>query len=316
MFDLLIHLAGVAVGLSILLSLILTLAHYPYASDDATDLSASKPVFDFYRNAYDRTPAVTAEAPFSTDDEYVRKARAHASTAGFPEMVASFLESCRVESGKTLEVGAGSGLLQDVTPGYVGMDISPGAGRFFHKPFVQASATSIPFPDNSFDATWSIWVLEHIPNPGKALAEIRRVVKNGGHILIRPAWNVDPWAAEGYEVRPYSDFGWKGKLIKATIPIRLSRWYALLYARQVRVLRTVLTALSGNPSQLQFVRLKPNYSKYWVTDSDAAVSLDFYEIYLWFTSRGDECLNCGPRNSLLFGAPGRRPEALIIRVRK
>jgi SAM-dependent methyltransferase len=316
MFVLLIQLAGVVVVLSVLLSLILTLAHYPYASDDATDLSASKPVFDFYQQAYDAKTPDAAEAPFSTNEEYVRKARAHASRAGFPEMIASFLESCQVEDGKTLEVGAGSGLLQDVAPRYVGMDISPGAGRFFHKPFVQASATSIPFCDNSFDAAWSIWVLEHIPNPGKALTEIRRVVKNGGYILIRPAWNVDTWAAEGYEVRPYSDFGWKGKLIKATIPIRLSRWYALLYARQVRVLRTVLTSLSGSPSQLQFVRLKPNYSKYWVTDSDAAVSLDFYEIYLWFTSRGDECLNCGSRNALLFGPPGRRPEALVIRVHK
>jgi SAM-dependent methyltransferase len=243
-------------------------------------------------------------------------AREHASAACVPQMVGSFLKKHQLEDRSVLEVGAGSGLMQDILPAYVGMDLSPTAQRFFHKPFVQASATNIPFPDNSFDGAWSIWVLEHIPNPGRALSEIRRVVKDGGYVLIRPAWNCDPWAADGYEVRPYSDFGLTGKLIKASIPIRLSRWYSLLYARQVRLLRTLFTVLSGKPSALHFARLKPNYDKYWVTDGDAAVSLDFYEVYLWFSSRGDECVNCPSRNALLFGPPGRRPEALIVRLRK
>ena len=30
------------------------------------------------------------------------------------------------------------------------------ARQFFHKSFVEASATNMPFPDNSFDALWSI----------------------------------------------------------------------------------------------------------------------------------------------------------------
>jgi hypothetical protein len=105
-------------------------------------------------------------------------------------------------------------------------------------------------------------------------------------------------------------------LIKASIPIRLSRWYALFHARQVRLLRTLATLVRRRPSQLHFRRLKPNYSTYWATDSDAVVSLDFFEAHLWFTSRGDSCLDCPSRQAMLFGTPGRRPEALVVKVSK
>ncbi len=77
--------------------------------------------------------------------------------------VAAFAEKyglSRDGSKRVLEVGAGTGYLQDVVPNYVGLDISPSAKRYFHKPFVEASATEMPFPDNTFDGLWSIWVLE------------------------------------------------------------------------------------------------------------------------------------------------------------
>lgn len=38
--------------------------------------------------------------------------------------------------------------------------------------------------------------------------------------------------------------------------------------------------------------LEPNYEQYWVADSEAVNNLDYYEMLLSFTSRGDECLNC------------------------
>src|SRR5262249_45007169 len=140
--------------------------------------------------------------------------------------------------------------------------------------FVVASATDLPFRDDSFDVAWSIWVLEHVRNPERALNEIRRVVRHGGYVVLRPAWNCDSWAADGYEVRPFRDFGLKGKLVKASIPIRMSRWYSLLYSRQIRLIRTLATIARGRPSCLRYGRLTPNYDRYWVTDSDAVVSLD------------------------------------------
>jgi hypothetical protein len=44
-------------------------------------------------------------------------------------------------------------------------------------------------------------------------------------------------------------------------------------------------------------------------DSGAWNDLVFYETMLWFTSRGDECLNCGPL-AMIQG------EELMIRVHK
>jgi len=42
-------------------------------------------------------------------------------------------------------------------------------------------------------------------------------------------------------------------------------------------------------------------------DSDALNDLDWYETMLWFTSRGDECVNCGSTALM-------QSEELVIRV--
>jgi ubiquinone/menaquinone biosynthesis C-methylase UbiE len=44
--------------------------------------------------------------------------------------------------------------------------------------------TSIPEPDNSFDAVMCIEVLEHLPDPPKALSELVRLLKPGGTLII------------------------------------------------------------------------------------------------------------------------------------
>jgi SAM-dependent methyltransferase len=38
----------------------------------------------------------------------------------------------------------------------------------------------LPFPDSTFDYVFSIYVLEHIPNPERAISEMYRVLKPGG----------------------------------------------------------------------------------------------------------------------------------------
>jgi SAM-dependent methyltransferase len=209
-----------------------------------------------------------------------------------------------------LEIGSGRGYLQDLAQNYTGLDISPSVQRFYHQRFVLGSATALPFPDNSFDAIWSIWVFEHVPNPEQAFYEARRVTRDEGVLFLFPAWNCTPWAAEGYEVRPYSDFDLVGKLIKASIPLRSSRRFRQMALVPNRVLRR--TVGQFGPSKLRYRRLTPNYKEYWVSDSDAVNSIDSHEAMLWFLSRGDECLNCGNLWNQLF----RFHTVLIIRVHK
>ena len=78
----------------------------------------------------------------------------------------------------------------------------------------------MPFTDGDFDAIMSVWTLEHIPNPELALLEMRRVVKDGGYLILAPAWDCNEFAAHGYGVRPFSDFGWAGIVGKAYAMVR------------------------------------------------------------------------------------------------
>lgn len=50
--------------------------------------------------------------------------------------------------------------------------------------FVHADAMSLPFEDASFDAATISYGLRNVSDPRKALAEMRRVVKPGGRVVI------------------------------------------------------------------------------------------------------------------------------------
>jgi SAM-dependent methyltransferase len=165
----------------------------------------------------------------------------------------------------------------------------------------------MPIPDNDFDALWTIWVLEHVPNPEQALMEMRRVVKDGGLLYLAPAWNCSPYLADGYPIRPFSDFGLAGKLTKAQYFITD---YGPYYAAVQLTRRAALGARAWmGPTNFHYRPLKANYDHYWMADSDAINSLDRYEMSLWFTSRGDECLNCDNRFT-------NAADQLVIRVHK
>jgi SAM-dependent methyltransferase len=212
-----------------------------------------------------------------------------------------------------LEVGAGEGSLQDLVTDYVGLDICEQARRFFHKPFVQGSATSLPFADNEFDMLWTVFTLENVPNPEQALREMRLVVKDGGLIYLLAAWYVGSWKADAYEDRPFSDFGWAGKIIKASVPIRRTVYYRSLYTFPIRFLRLTYTRLSGRPTTFRYNLLKPNYTYHWDSaDGDAVNDIDPHEALLWFTSRGDTCLNARSLLRQFFV----RKSALVFQVHK
>jgi SAM-dependent methyltransferase len=55
--------------------------------------------------------------------------------------------------------------------------------------FRQGNIFDLPFDDDTFDVVFSQAVLFHIPDPQKALAEIKRVLRPGGLIALRDAIN-------------------------------------------------------------------------------------------------------------------------------
>jgi ubiquinone/menaquinone biosynthesis C-methylase UbiE len=89
-----------------------------------------------------------------------------------------------------LECGVGTGLILEQIARFArsakGIDLSPGMlakakgrGLDVH----EASVTAIPFADGSFDVTCSFKVLAHVPEIGRALAEMGRVTRPGGVVL-------------------------------------------------------------------------------------------------------------------------------------
>ena len=281
--------------------------HFPYSVDQRSDDTRLKKVTDFYDQAYQSSAAEIEQVPTELT-LYERVAKAAAEAFRVEDHIKEFAQRYNLSSKRVLEVGAGRGYLQDVVADYTALDISPSARRYFHKPFVRASATAMPFPDGTFDAIWTVWVLEHVPGPEDALLEMRRVLKDGSVLFLAPAWNCTTWAADGYDVRPYGDFDWGGKFIKTSLVLRRSPAFIAAYTYPIRAVRQTTWRLSNSPMPLRYRRLKPNYSKYWQADSDAVNSIDIAEAHLWFRSRGDECLNCD----------GTRPpfESLIIRIHK
>jgi ubiquinone/menaquinone biosynthesis C-methylase UbiE len=92
---------------------------------------------------------------------------------------------------RVLEAGCGTGLiLERLRPHVaelVGVDLSHGMLRHAARRgqrVVQGSITQLPFPDQSFDAVCSFKVLAHVEQIERALGELARVTRPGGHLVL------------------------------------------------------------------------------------------------------------------------------------
>ena len=291
---------------TLVLLVFLGVLHFPYDVDAPLTQQEIAAAQKYYTDAY-RAPVKANQVNTEYETKYLRVAEAAAKGFKIEERVTAFVKKFKLGDRPVLEIGSGRGYLQDVAGKYTGLDISPNVARFYHKKFVLGSATAMPFPDDSIDGVWSIWVFEHVPNPEQAFREARRVTRDKGVMFLFPAWNCSSWAAEGYEARPYADFDLAGKLIKASIPVRSAPAFRIASLLPIRGVRAI--AARFGPTELRYRRLTPNYEQYWVPDSDAVNSIDRHEVKLWFMSRGDECLNC--EDALLDSS-----SPLIIRVHK
>jgi len=99
--------------------------------------------------------------------------------------------------GRVLEIGAGTGLnVPHYPPGVDELVLTEPVGSMARRlerraakregqtRVVVASAECLPFPDDAFDTVVSTLVLCTVPEPDRALAEVRRVLKPGGTLLF------------------------------------------------------------------------------------------------------------------------------------
>jgi SAM-dependent methyltransferase len=139
---------------------------------------------------FDETTAHALEALYETRDVLRRRSLVHDALGA-------------AAGERILDVGCGPGfyvaeILERVGDGgrVAGVDSSPAmlalaARRVAAHENVElreGGATALPFPDASFDAALSVQVLEYVDDVSAAIAELHRVIRPGGRLVV---WDVD-----------------------------------------------------------------------------------------------------------------------------
>ena len=112
------------------------------------------------------------------------------------------LSSCR---GRVLDVGAGESPWRDLLPvggEYIGVDadLSGEFGMRHQSNITYYDGKRLPYDDSSFDHVLCTEVLEHVADPLVFLADLQRVLRHGGSLILTV-----PWSAQLHHL-PY-DYG-------------------------------------------------------------------------------------------------------------
>jgi SAM-dependent methyltransferase len=212
------------------------------------------------------------------------------------DRIARWLEATE-PSGPSLEIGSGMGAFQGLGGEYVALDYSLTLLQRYIAPThdrVCGTAERLPFADDTFRFVFTVAALEHVPEADRAFGEIARVLKPGGVAYLGPAWHCVQYNCEGIPVRPYRDLDLRQKFVKLTLPVRRNLVVKALGTLPGRLARRALYEIRPAPTQMRFERLRPDYERFWTSDSDAAARLDSHEACLYFHSRGYRVLAPGP----------------------
>ena len=133
----------------------------------------------------------------SSTDRFARTAervaaRQDARAARLAEQVREFVRPRGDE--RALDVGTGAGALAlalaPVVREVVGLDPVPEllelakARAFPNTEFVEGDGAALPFPDRSFDLGATHRTLHHVTHARRVVAELARVTRPGGHVLV------------------------------------------------------------------------------------------------------------------------------------
>jgi dolichol-phosphate mannosyltransferase len=121
--------------------------------------------------------------------------------------------AARIE-GAVLDAGCGSSRILADLPDAVGLDVSLGKLRYArHRgaAVVEGSIFALPFRDASFAGAVCSQVIEHLPGDADPFAELARVVRPGGHLIIgtpdygRPWWPLIERVYQAVHPHGYAD---------------------------------------------------------------------------------------------------------------
>ena len=193
-------------------------------------------------------------------------------------LVRDFVTSYDLSKGRVLEIGAGTGGLQDLVPNYVACDLSTTAARFFHKPFFVASATD--FPSQIAPSTPSGASTCSNTFPNRNVGSSRSAESYGlGASCCSTLHGI-----RGLGMPKGMQFGRTPTLIsKANLSRSRSlcamRSYTARHHIHYAIRKAHLARDPARPDRISFQKAQAKLTHYWVSDSDAACSLDPFETY-------------------------------------
>jgi SAM-dependent methyltransferase len=133
-------------------------------------------------------------------------------------------------SGLLLDVGCGEGRLASVLGPdvrWVGADLSASQLEANpYRPLVRADMTALPFKDGAFACVTHLWCLYHLDDPTVAIAEARRVLREGGrYYACTAARDNDPeLLPEGYPPSTFDAEEAPAIVAEVFGPVEPDRW--------------------------------------------------------------------------------------------
>jgi SAM-dependent methyltransferase len=136
-------------------------------------------------------PALVAEE-YADDARLRRRASAYTGVTTAVDVRASLVAAVvAADPERVLEVGCGWGELaewiaRETRAEVVAIDLSPHMVQLARERGVAASVADVqtlPFADGAFDVVVAAWMLYHVPDLARGLAEIARVLRPGGRLV-------------------------------------------------------------------------------------------------------------------------------------
>jgi len=122
--------------------------------------------------------------------------------------ISSLAKQVHSEDARVIDIGCGRKPYRSIfkTDSYIGLEIDSEFARARGHADAFYDGKRFPFPDQYFDVALCNQVLEHVFNPLEFLAEIRRVLKPGGKLLLTVPFVWDEHE-QPYDFARYSSFG-------------------------------------------------------------------------------------------------------------
>jgi SAM-dependent methyltransferase len=132
--------------------------------------------------------------------------------------------ACGLRGERVIDVGCGVQPYRSMLGGfahYVGFD-SPGRPDSAASADVFGDALALPLADGCADAVLCTEVMEHVSDPAAMLAEIHRVLRPGGHLVITVpfTWQVHD---EPYDYWRFTEYGLRLVLERAGLEVEVLR---------------------------------------------------------------------------------------------